>query len=131
MENPREYLVIYRLKFKSKDSYDKAIQTLRFGQRMGRYIESLQTSLRLQQSGPNYPTIKPPEINICQDDLVIYICSHEYMHSRQDSPVTNMMTQRMAETMPLFPQYHYYYEPFLRGIFGTVADLTVTTEKHA
>jgi hypothetical protein len=130
MEKPSESLVIYRLKFKSKDSFDNAIQTLRFGQRMGRYLESLQTSLRLEQSEPNYPTIKPPEINICQDDLVIYICSHEYTQGRQGSPITNITTERMAETRPLFPYYH-YYEPFLRGIFGTNADLTVTTEKHA
>ena len=130
MENPSESLVIYRLKFKSKDSFDNAIQTLRFGQRMGRYLESLQTSLRLEESEPKYRTIKPPEINICQDDLVIYICSYEYTQGRQDSPITNIMTERMAETMPLFPYYH-YYEPFLRGIFGTNADLKVTTEKHA
>jgi hypothetical protein len=130
MKNLSESLIIYRLKFKSKNSFDNAIQTLRFGQRMARYLESLQTSLRLEQSEPNYPTIKPPEINICQDDLVIYICSHEYTQGRQGSPITDITTERMAETMPLFPYYH-YYEPFLRGIFGTNAELTVTTEKHA
>ena len=130
MENPSESLVIYRLKFKSKDSFDNAIQTLRFGQKMGRYLESLQTSLRLEQSEPNYPTIKPPEINICQDDLVIYICSHEYTQARQGSPITNITNERMAETMPLVP-YDHYYEPLMRGIFGTNAELTVTTEKYA
>jgi hypothetical protein len=97
---------------------------------MGRYLESLQASLRLQQSEPNYPMIKPPEINICQDDLVIYVCSYEYIRGRQGSPITNIMTERMAEATPLFPR-HYYYEPLLRGIFGTVADLSVTTEKYA
>jgi hypothetical protein len=130
MESPREVLVIYRLKFKSKDDFDKAVQTLRFGQNMGKYLESLQTSLRLQQSQPNYPMIRPPEINICQDDLVIYICSYEYEQRRKGSPITNIMTEGMAETMPPFPHY-YYYEPFLRGTFGTVADVTVTTEKYS
>jgi hypothetical protein len=130
MENPRGSLLIYRLKFKSRDSFDRGIQTLRFGEKMGRYLESLQASLRLQQSEPNYRMIKPPEINICRDDLVIYICSYEYIRGRQDSPITNIMTERLAESVPLFP-HHYYYEPLLRGIFGTVADLLVTTEKYA
>jgi hypothetical protein len=76
--------------------------------------------------------IRPPEINICQDDLVIYICSYEYKQRRKCSPITNIMTEGMAETMPPFPHYYYYYyEPFLRGTFGTVADLTVTTEKYS
>jgi hypothetical protein len=73
--------------------------------------------------------ISPPEINICQDDLVIYICSYEYEQRRRGSLITNIMSEGMPETMPSFP--HYYYEPFLRGTFGTVADLTVTTEKYS
>jgi hypothetical protein len=129
MESPREVLVIYRLKFKSRYDFDKAAQTLRFGQKMAKYLESLQTSLRLRQSQPNYPMIAPPEINICQDDLVIYICSYEYVQRRKPSPITNMMTEGMAETMPSFPHNYCYYDPFLRGTFGTVADLTVTIEK--
>jgi hypothetical protein len=129
MKSPKEVLVIYRLKFKSKDDFEKGAQTLRFGQKMGKYLESLQTSLRLQQSQPNYPMISPPEINICQDDLVIYICSYEYEQRRRGSLITNIMSEGMPETMPSFP--HYYYEPFLRGTFGTVADLTVTTEKYS
>src|SRR5919108_1612915 len=128
MESPREVLVIYRLKFKSKDDFEKAAQTLRFGQKMSIYLESLQASLRLQQSQPNYPMIRPPEINICQDDLVIYICSYEYVQRRKGLPTTNIMTEGMAETMLPFPHYSYYYEPFLRGTFGRVADLTVTRE---
>jgi hypothetical protein len=131
MKSPKEVLVIYRLKFKSKDDFEKGAQTLRFGQKMGKYLESLQTSFRLQQSQPNYPMIRPPEINICQDDLVIYICSYEYEQRRKGSPITNIMTEGMAGTMPPFPHYYYYYEPFLRGTFGTVADLTVTTEKYS
>ena len=131
MESPREVLVIYRLKFKSKDDFEKAAQTLRFGQKMGIYLESLQVSLRLQQSQPNYPIIRPPEINICQDDLVIHICSYEYdVRRRKGLPTTNIMTEGKAETMLPFPHYS-YYEPFLRGTFGRVADLTVTTEEYS
>jgi|SRR5919109_31402 hypothetical protein len=132
MESPREVLVIYRLKFKSKDDFEKAAQTLRFGQKMGIYLESLQASLRLQQSQPNYPMIRPPEINICQDDLVIYICSYEYdVQHRKGFRTTSIMTQDMADTIPPFAHYSYYYEPFLRATFGTVADLTVTAEEYS
>jgi hypothetical protein len=129
MEKPREVLVIYRLKFKSKDDFEKATQTLRFGQNIGKYIESLQASFGLQQPQPNYPMIRPPEINICQDDLVIYICSYEFEQPGKDSPIKNIMTGKMAETIPPFP--YYYYEPFLRTTFGRVADVSVTTGKSS
>jgi hypothetical protein len=128
MEKPREVLVIYRLKFKSKDDFEKAAQMLRFGQNMGKYIESLQTAFGLQQPQPNYTMIRPSEINICQDDLVIYICSYEFEQHRKDSAIKNIMTGEMAESMPPFP---YYYEPFLRATFGTVADVRVTTGKSS
>jgi hypothetical protein len=128
MESPKEVLVIYRLKFKSKDDFEKGAQTLRFGQSMAKYLDSLQISLGLQQSQPNYPMIKPPEINICQDDNVIYICSYEYEQRGEGSRITNIMTGGTADTMPSFP---YYYEPFLRGSFGTVAEVRVTTEKSS
>ena len=128
MERPREVLVIYRLKFKSKDDFEKAKQTLRFGQNMGKYIESLQTSFGLGQPQPNYPMIRPPEINICQDDLVIYICSYEFEQPRKDSPIKNIMTREMAHTMPSFP---YYYEPFLRATFGAVVDMRITTGRSS
>jgi hypothetical protein len=127
MESPREVLVIYRLKFKSKDDFEKGAKTLRFGQNMAKYLESLQTSLGLQQSQPNYPMTRPPEINICQDDLVIYICSYEYEQRGKGMPITNFMTGERSETMP--PFHYYYYEQFLRGTFGTIAEVTVTREK--
>jgi hypothetical protein len=128
MEKPREVLVIYRLKFKSKDDFEKATQTLTFGQNIGKYIESLQTSFGLWKPQLNYPMIRPPEINICRDDLVIYICSFEFEQPRKDSPIKNIMTGEMAQTMPPFP---YYYEPFLRATFGTVADMSITREKSS
>jgi hypothetical protein len=128
MEKPREVLVIYRLKFKSKDDFEKATQTLTFGENIGKYIESLQTSFGLRKPQLNYPMIRPPEINICQDDLVIYICSFEFEQPRKDSPIKNIMTGEMAQTMPPFP---YYYEPFLRATFGTVADMSITRGKSS
>ena len=74
---PKEVLVIYRLKFKSESDFEKAEQTLRFGQNIGKFIESLQRSFALQRPQQNYPMIAPPEVNFCKDDLVIYLCSNE------------------------------------------------------
>jgi hypothetical protein len=124
MENLKEILVIYRLKFQFKQDFEKAVQTLRFGQSIGKYLESLQMSFGPQQSEPNYPTIRPPEINICHDDFVVYICSHEYRQYGKALPISNIMTGGTAEAKSLFP---YYYEPFLRTSFGAVAEVTVTT----
>ena len=123
MEKPREVLVIYRLKFKSKEDFEKAAETLRFGQNMGKYLESLQMSLGLQQSQPNYYSlIRSPEINICRDDLVIYVCSHEYEQREKGLPITNIITEGMGDTIsPL-----HYYEPFLKARFGAVAEVRVT-----
>jgi len=126
MESTKEVLVIYRIKFKSKDDFERAEQTLKFGQHMGKYLESLQKSFGLRQSQPNYPMLRPPEINICPDDLIIYVCSYEYGHSRKGSVITNNMIRGFAETMPPFP---YYYEAFLKGSLGGVSDLTITIEK--
>jgi hypothetical protein len=126
METTNEGLVIYRIKFKSKDDFEKAAQALRFGQTLGKYLESLQKSLGLSQSQANYPIIRPPEINICPDDFIIYVCSYEYGQHKKGSVITNNMTGAFAQTMPSFP---YYYEAFLKGTFGGVSDLSITTEK--
>lgn len=126
MDTTSEVLVIYRIKFKSKDDFEKAAQVLRFGQNMGNYLESLQKSLGLSQSQPNYPMIRPPEINICQDDLIIYVCSYEYGRRKKGSVISNNMAGAFSETIPPFP---YYYEAFLKGTLGGVSDLTITTDK--
>jgi hypothetical protein len=120
-------LVIYRLKFKSEHDFEKAVQTFRFGQNMGEYLESLQRSFGLQQAQPNYPLITPPEINFCKDDLVIYVCSYELGHYTKGSPTTNMTMKEMAERMPRFP---YYYEVFLKGTFGSIADVSIATSEN-
>jgi hypothetical protein len=125
-EKPRELLVIYRLNFKSKDEFKKAAQMLRFGQNIRKYMESLQASFGVQQPQPNFAMIRPSEINICQDDLVIYICSYEFEQHGKDSPIKNMMTGQKRESIRPFP--YYYYEPFLRATFGTAADLSITKE---
>jgi hypothetical protein len=53
MEKRKEILVIYRLKFKSEHDFEKAVQTLRFGENMGKYLESLQRSFGLERLQPN------------------------------------------------------------------------------
>ena len=120
-------LVIYRLEFKSEHDFEKAVQIFRFGQNMGEYLESLQRSFGLQQAQPNYPVITPPEINFCKDDLVIYVCSYELGHYTKGSPTTNMTMKEMAERMPRFP---YYYEVFLKGTFGSIADVSIATSEN-
>jgi hypothetical protein len=123
----KEVLVIYRLKFKSEHDFEKAVQTFRFGQNMGEYLESLQRSFGLQRRQPNYPMITPPEINFCKDDLVIYLCSNELGHYAKGSPTTNITMKEIAESMPGFP---YYYEVFLKGTFGSIADVSIATGEH-
>jgi hypothetical protein len=120
-----EVLVIYRLKFKMEPDYERASQTLRFGQGMARYLESLQRSFGLQPSQGQYLAITPPEINFCKDDLVIYICSYEVgHHSKIPSANDNIMPKGMTENMPRFP---YFFEPFLRINFGSNAEISIAT----
>lgn len=126
MEKPKEILVIYRLKFKSEHDFEKAVQTLRFGQNMGKYIESLQRSFSLQPPQPNYPIIAPPEVNLCKDDLVIYLCSYEARQYTKSSPARDTMMEGMAKRMPQIP---YYYDLFLRGTFGPIADVSIAASE--
>ncbi len=120
----KEALVIYRLKFKSEQDFEKAVQTFRFGQNMGKYLESLQGSFGLQRPQPNYTMITPPEINFCKDDLVIYVCSYELEQSTKGSLNRDIVFEGIAERMPRFP---HYYELFLKGTFGSVADVSIAT----
>jgi hypothetical protein len=66
--------------------------------------------------------ITPPEINFCKDDLVIYVCSYELRQYMKGSASTDIVTHEMEERMPRFP---YYYELFLKGTFGTIAEISV------
>jgi hypothetical protein len=127
MEEPKEILVIYRLKFKSKHDFDQAVQILKFGQSMGKYIESLQRSFAVQRPQASYPMITPPEVNLCKDDLVIYLCSYELRQYIRGSPATDTITQGIAQRVPRIP---YYYEPILKGTFGPMADVSITTSEH-
>ena len=127
MERPKEILVIYRLKFKSERDFEQAEQTLRFGQNIGKYIESLQKSFALQRPQPSYPMIKPPEVNLCRDDLVIYLCSHELRQYTKGSQARHTMMEGMADRMPRAP---YYYELFLKGTFGATADVLIAASEH-
>jgi hypothetical protein len=126
MKNLKENLVIYRLKFKSQHDFEKAVQTLRFGQNMGKYIESLQRSFALQVPQLNYPMMSPPEVNFCKDDLVIYLCSYELRQYAKGSPARDNMMEGMVERMPGMP---YYYELFLTGTFGPIADLSIAASE--
>jgi hypothetical protein len=89
---------------------------------MGKYLESLQMSLGLQQSQSDYSMIRSSQTNICRNDLVIYVCSYEHEQSGKASPITTIMTEGMGETMS---QFH-YYEPFLKASFGAVAEVRLT-----
>jgi hypothetical protein len=122
-----EVLVIYRLKFKSEQDFEKAAETFRFGQNMGKYLESLQGSFGLQRPQPNNPMINPPEINFCKDDLVIFICSYEFGQSTKGSPNRDIVIEGIAESMPRFP---HYYELFLKGTFGSIAEVSIATGEH-
>jgi hypothetical protein len=123
MEKPRQVLVIYRLKFKSEHDFDKAVQILRFGQSMTKYMESLQRSFGLQHPGIDYPTITtPPEVNLCKEDRVIYLCSYELKQYTKFSPIQDNTVKEIAESGPRLP---YYYELFLKNSFGLTADVLV------
>jgi hypothetical protein len=127
MEQPKEILVIYRLKFKSEHDFEQAVRTLRFGQNMGKYVESLQRSFAVQRPQASYPMITPPEVNLCKDDLVIYLCSYELRQYTKGSPARGTMTEGIAERMPRTP---YYYELILKGTFGPIADVSIATSEH-
>jgi hypothetical protein len=127
MENPKEILVIYRLRFKSEDDFEQAVKTLRFGQNIGKYVDSLQRSLATQGPQASYPKMTPPEINLCKDDLVIYLCSNELRQYTKGSVVKDTMTEGIAERMPRIP---YYYELILKGTFGQIADMSIATSEH-
>ncbi len=127
MEKPKEILVIYRLKFKSEHDFEQAAQTLRFGQNMGKYVESLQRSLAFQGPQASYPTMSPPEINLCKDDLVIYLCSYELRQYTKGSLAKDTMMKGIAERMQRIP---YYYELILKGTFGPTADISIAASEH-
>jgi len=124
MESPRMVLVIYRLKFKSKPSFENAVQVLRYGENLRVYLESLQRSLSLKPFEPNYLTITPPEINLCKDDLVIYVCSYENAQYLKSSATIDVISQKTSQSMPRVP---YYYEIFLKSSFGSIADLSIVS----
>ena len=127
MEQPKEILVIYRLKFKSEHDFEQAVRTLRFGQNMGKYVESLQRSFAVQRPQASYPMITPPEVNLCKDDLVIYLCSYELRQYTKGSPARGTMTEGIAERMPRTP---YYYELILKGTFGPIADVSIAASEY-
>jgi hypothetical protein len=127
MEQPKEILVIYRLKFKSEHDFEQAVRTLRFGQNMGKYVESLQRSFAVQRPQASYPMITPPEVNLCKDDLVIYLCSYELRQYTKGSAAIDTMKEEMAERMPRTP---YYYELILKGTFGPIADVSIAASEH-
>ena len=127
MEKPKEILVIYRLKFKSEHDFEQAAKSLRFGQNMGKYVDSLQRSLAAQGLQASYPTITPPEVNLCKDDLVIYLCSYELRQYTKGSVAKDTMTEGIAERMARIP---YYYELILKGMFGQIADMSIAASEH-
>ena len=122
MGSLKSVLVIYRLKFKSKADFDNAVHFFRFGEKLRIYIDSLQRSFSLKPFEPNYPSITPPEINLCNDDLVIYVCSYEYTRYLKGYAGIDFLSKRTSENMPRLP---YYYELFLRSTFGPSADLSI------
>ena len=122
MGSPKSVLVIYRLKFKSKPDFDNAVHFFRFGEKVRTYIDSLQRSFSLKPSEPNYPTITPPEINLCNDDLVIYLCSYEDTRYLKGYAGIDYLAKRTSENIARLP---YYYELFLSSTFGQSADLSI------
>jgi hypothetical protein len=124
MESPKLVLVIYRLKFKSEPGFENAAQALRFGENLRMYLESLQRSLSLKPFESNYPKITPPEINLCKDDLVIYVCSYENAQYLRSSATIDVMSKKASQSMPRVP---YYYEIFLKSSFGSIADLSIAS----
>jgi hypothetical protein len=127
MEKPKEILVIYRLKFKSEHDFEQAAESLRFGQNMGKYVDSLQRSLAVHGPQASYPKMTPPEVNLCKDDLVIYLCSYELRQYAKGSVTKDTMTEEIAERMPRIP---YYYELILKGTFGQIADMSIAASEH-
>ena len=115
-------LVIYRIKFKSKPGFDNAVQAFRSGEKLGLYLESLQRSFSLNPSELNYPRITAPEINVCKDDLVIYVCSYESGQYFKSLTAIDNMSKKTSGSMPRLP---YYYEIFFRSTFGSTADLSI------
>jgi hypothetical protein len=124
MENPKLVLVIYRLKFKSKPSFDNATQSFQFGEKLGMYLESLERSFSLKPFEVNYPKIIPPEINLCKDDLVIYVCSYENAQYLKGAAAIDVISKTTGQSMPRPP---YYYELFLKSTFGSIADLSIAS----
>ena len=124
MENPKLVLVIYRLKFKSKPSFDNAIQSFQFGEKLGMYLESLERSFSLKPFEVNYPKIIPPEINLCKDDLVIYVCSYENAQYLKGAATIDVIPKTTGRSTPRPP---YYYELFLKSTFGSIADLSIAS----
>ena len=124
MENPKLVLVIYRLKFKSKPSFDNAIQSFQFGEKLGMYLESLERSFSLKPFVVNYPKIIQPEINLCKDDLVIYVCSYENAQYLKGAATIDVIPKTTGRSMPRPP---YYYELFLKSTFGSIADLSIAS----
>ncbi len=122
MEGPKSVLVIYRLKFKSKPGFDNAVQVFQFGEKLRSYIELIQKPFFLKAYERDYPTIIPPEINLCKDDLVIYVCSYEDARHLKDNAGIDIISKRTRENMPKLP---YYYEAFLKSTFGSIADLSI------
>ena len=125
MKAPREKLVIYRLKFKSEDDFEQAVRTLRFGQNMGKYIESLQKTFALQRPQSSYPMINAPEVNLCKEDLIIYLCSYE-LREYKGLPTIDTTTEKMTERMPRIP---YYYELLMNSTFGSIAEILITVSE--
>jgi hypothetical protein len=115
MQSTKETLIIYRLKFRSKEWFQSATETLGIGQKLQQSLRSFQGSFATKDSQPNFPTFRDPEINTCSNDLVIYLCSYEirpFGHREQAS----------AGGISRVP---YYYELLLRGTFGSFAELSI------
>jgi hypothetical protein len=104
---PTETLVIYRLKFSSRQEFTKAIETVTIGKNLAEYIESFKRSTRIPI------TTETPEVNACHDDLCIYIVSKELeFHSNSNV---------------FFPVNVGYYKPYLSGAFPS-AKIQATRE---
>ena len=116
MDSTKQIFVIYRLKFKSENEFQSAVETMKIGQKFGEYLSSLQRSFLQRQSQRDLPIVTAaPEINLCKDDLVIYLCSDEIRQVQYGNEATAQGTPRLP----------YYYELLLEGTFGSFAELTV------
>ncbi|MDQ4101092.1 MAG: hypothetical protein M3115_02770 [Thermoproteota archaeon] len=123
MGSPRSVLVIYRLKFKSKQGFDNAVQVFQVGEKLNRYVESLEKSFFLKSFEPTYPATAPPEVNLCKDDLVIYVCSNEDADYLKGYAAIGSTPNKITKKMP---RALHYYELFLKSTFGSIADLSIT-----